>query len=370
MSFIIDGIKLLPSILRYKLSRYGVLKVPKPLTVTYSVTNVCNSRCKTCNIWKHFKKGKEKELSLDEIEKIFKSIGQVFFFNISGGEPFLRNDLVDITELACKYLKPTVIHSPTNAIKPELVEKGMSNILKMMREKGYDHIKFTIKPSFDGVGKRHDEIRGVKGNFKSVLETLKRLKKLQKKYSNLDIGLGTVVSKFNHKEVKEVAEYVKTLDVDSYINEIAEERSELVTIDTGITPSPEEYKEAVEVFKGVQLKKGLSKVTQAFRLVYYDYVYRIMKEKRQVIPCYAGWTNAHISAYGGIWPCCILGYGKEMGNLREVDYDFYKVWNSKKAKEVRKYIQDRNCYCPLANQAYSNILCDPISMVKVVSKIK
>ena len=66
----------------------------------------------------------------------------------------------------------------------------------------------------------------------------------------------------------------------------------------------------------------------------------------------------------------ILGYGKEMGNLREVGYDFFKVWNSKRAKEVRKYIQDRKCYCPLANQAYSNILCDPISMVKVVSKLK
>lgn len=92
------------------------------------------------------------------------------------------------------------------------------------------------------------------------------------------------------------------------------------------------------------------------RVVYYDIAGRILKEKRQVIPCYAGVSNVHINYDGGVWPCCVLGYDKQMGNLRDYDYDFQKLWHSDRAKEVRRYIREKNCACPLANQGYSNLL--------------
>jgi hypothetical protein len=111
-------------------------------------------------------------------------------------------------------------------------------------------------------------------------------------------------------------------------------------------------------------KRDLAKMTESLRLVYYQLVFRTLKEKRQVIPCYAGISNIHLTPYGDIWPCCVLGYAKPMGNLRETDYDFNILWNSPAAKEVRKYISDKNCYCPLANQMYSNILCHFPSTIK------
>jgi len=58
-----------------------------------------------------------------------------------------------------------------------------------------------------------------------------------------------------------------------------------------------------------------------------------------------------------------------MGNLREANYDFQRVFHSERANEVRRYIRDGKCYCPLANQAYSNILCDLASLVKVGKNI-
>ena len=233
---------------------------------------------------------------------------------------------------------------------------------------------FTIKPSFDGIEEEHDEIRGIKGNFKKTIETTKRLKELKKEFPNLHVGLGTVVSIFNYDKLPKIAEYVRKLDVDSYINEIAEERSELFTIGSKITPDDKKYKAAIEFFKkevkrDLKKKNRLTRMTQAFRLVYYDLVVDILKEKRQVIPCYAGLSNFHLTPYGDIWPCCVLGYSKSMGNLRDFNYNFKKLWKSKSAKKVRKFIQDKNCACPLANQSYSNIMLDPKSALKVLKNM-
>jgi len=357
----------------YKLARFNIIRSPKPLTLTFSVTNMCQSRCKTCNIWKLYQnkpKLKEKELKIEEIENIFKSIGHVYFFNISGGEPFLRKDLPEIVDLACRHLTPKIIHTPTNGIASELIIKQTEKILEIMKRNGYGNIPFTIKPSFDGIGEVQDKVRGIKGNFKKTIETLDGLKKLQKNYKNLYVGLGTVISNYNLNHIKEVSEYAHKLNVDTYINEIAEQRSELFNENDPITPTADKYKQTMEYFKKrikqeMKGKRKLAKFTQAFRLVYYDLVVKILKENKQIIPCYAGLSNAHINPYGEVWPCCILGYSKPFGDLRKANYDFNKVWHSKKAKEIRKFIKNKNCACPLANMAYSNILMNTKSMFKV-----
>lgn len=364
--------RLLPRIANYRLSRLGLAKVAPPINLTFSVTNMCQSRCKTCSIWKLYQDepGKFKEeLSLDEIERSFATVGEVYFFNISGGEPFLRRDLPQIVAAACRHLKPAVIHTPTNALMPKIIEERTAEILDVIEASGRT-IPFTIKPSFDGVGEVHDEIRGVKGNFDKVLDTLSRLKKLRESHSNLEIGLGTIISKFNLGHIRETARFTRDLGIDSYISEVAEQRTELFNVGHSITPTAEEYEKAIGEFNSELAANGVGKkvsnMTSAFRQVYYRYAIRIMKEQRQVLPCYGGSANVHISPYGDVWPCCILGYDKSMGNLRDSGYDFKAIWHSPRAAEVRKYIADGKCWCPLANQAYSNILCSPRAALEVL----
>jgi MoaA/NifB/PqqE/SkfB family radical SAM enzyme len=373
MDILNDSLQLIPKFVGYKLSRLGIVKPPMPMTLTFSVTNSCQSRCKTCNIWQIYIKNpelKKKELKIEEIEKVFKSIGPVYFFNISGGEPFLRKDLPQIVELACKYLKPKIIHSPTNGLLPKIIEEKMREIMKILEKYGNTH--FTIKPSFDGIGKKQDIVRGIPGHFVKTLDTIERLKKVQKDYKNLYVGLGTVISNFNLNDIKETSNYVHKLNVDTYINEIAEQRSELLTLNSPITPTGTEYKKIIRFFSNniktemKKKKKKLNCVTQAFRLVYYDLVVKTLKQKKQVIPCYGGLSNAHLNAYGDVWPCCILGYRKSMGNVRDANYNFRKIWRSKKANKIRKFIKDKKCYCPLANQYYSNIYLNVRSMFKVL----
>ena len=91
----------------------------------------------------------------------------------------------------------------------------------------------------------------------------------------------------------------------------------------------------------------------------------MLKENRQIIPCYAGYASCQITPFGDVWPCCILGYDQPMGNLRETNYDFVKVWHSSKANEIRKHIKAKNCACPLANAYYTNVLCNFWSLLGV-----
>lgn len=369
-------IHILPRTLGYTASRYGLLKPGNPITLTYSVTAACQSKCKTCNIGLKYQedpKRKEEDLKLDEIEKIFDNLGHIYFFNISGGEPFLRKDLPEIIRLACKYLKPRIIHIPTNAIASKTIQDLTVRCLETIKRHD-SRLPLTVKPSIDGIGDLHDRIRGVKGNFKQLQKTIGYLKEIQKEYPNFHLELGTVISMFNIHHLAEVEDYVHSLGVQSYRNEIAEQRAEFFNLGDPITPDVDTYESLICDFSGktkknLGKKRDLAKVTESLRLVYYDLVVRILREQRQVVPCYAGISNVHINYDGEVWPCCVLGYSKPMGFLREQDYDFQKIWHSDRADRVRHYIKRGNCACPLANQAYSNILCSPTYLFKTVRSV-
>jgi MoaA/NifB/PqqE/SkfB family radical SAM enzyme len=263
-----------PKLLSYRLTRWGILPPDMPLNLTFSVTNLCQSKCKTCSIWQLYREHPQKyhtELSTSEIEKIFKSMGHIYVFNISGGEPFLRPDIVQIIELACKYLTPGIIHIPTNAISSRLIIKRVDQIVTLLK-RNHPHVRLTIKPSLDHIGDKHDEIRGVKGNFEKVMWLYKRLKKLKSHYPNLHVELGTVISRWNVNDIDEISKFVQTLGPDSYRNEIAEQRSEMFNQQDPITPDPQAYRNAIDFFvaqiKENNRKKVLfQRITNAFRLV-------------------------------------------------------------------------------------------------------
>ena len=298
--------EIFPEIVQYRLARANLLDVKNPINLTFSVTNICQSRCKTCNIWQIYRDDpakRDEELTLAEIEKIFSSMGHVYIFNVSGGEPFLRPDFVGIIEAACTYLSPGIIHIPTNAIAEKQIRNKTRKIVGLLKSK-YPSTKLTIKPSLDHIDKRHDTIRGVPGNFEKVISVFEWLKSVRPEYPNLSAELGTVISRWNIDDVEEIAAFITRLGPDSYRNEIAEQRSEMLNIDDPITPGPEDYKKAVDYFidlikKNMKSKNVFLGITNAFRLEYYQLAARTLAEKRQVIPCYAGISNAHMTPYGG-----------------------------------------------------------------------
>jgi len=350
-----------------QLSQYWLARkigFPKvlPINLTLNITYRCNSRCLTCNIWKK----QADELTLAEWRKVFKNYNSsVFWLILSGGEPFLRKDLVELVKAGHEYLQPAIINIPTNGILFKVIPQKTKRILKNCPDS-----EIVINFSLDGVGKDHDKIRGVPGNFEKLMKSFKTVKKLKKKHSNLTIGLHTVISKYNAQNIPQICNFALSQEPDQYITEIAEQRVELGTMSKRITPTLKEYSKATDYVAqktGEMKTQGLAKITEALRLEYYNLVKNILRQKTQVILCYAGWASAQISAEGGVWPCCVRA--DNLGNLRDNDYDFGKVWFSKKADKKRESIKNKECFCPLASASYTNMILSPKSSLKVFKNV-
>jgi len=307
------------------------------------------------------------DLKLEEWDLVFQSLGTApYWFTFSGGEPTWRADLPEMVESAYRRCHPGIINIPTNGILDRVIPGRIEQILQVAPKS-----EIIINLSLDGVGEVHDEIRGVPNNWRRAMSTYRQLKDLQGTYKNLTLGIHTVISNFNIATFPELCEFVQSeLKPDTHITEIAEERVELDTVGLGITPTVEAYSGAIDtLLESMQDKqlKGLPAVTQAFRRRYYDFVKQTLVEKRQVIPCMAGVASAQIAPNGDVWTCCIRA--ESMGNLREHNYDFGEVWRTKAAHQLRQSIKARECYCPLANAAYTNMLMHAPTVMKVAAEV-
>lgn len=334
-----------------------------PVNITVSVSYRCNSRCKTCNVWLL----PNDDLTLPEWDRVFESLGRTpYWFTFSGGEPTLRKDLPDMVASAYRHCKPGIINIPTNGIQDKVIPGRIERVLQAAPGS-----EVIINLSLDGVGLKHNEIRGVWNNWSRAMSTYASFKELKKRYKNLTLGVHTVISNFNVDSFPELVEYVQgELKPDSFITEIAEERVELDTVGLGITPTAERYAVAIDtLLESMRDKKltGIAEVTQAFRREYYELVKRTLREQRQVIPCMAGVASAQIAPNGDVWTCCIRA--QSMGNLRQHNYDFGTVWRTGKADELRRSIKAGECYCPLANAAYTNMLIHEPTVMKVAAGV-
>ncbi|GAB4167893.1 MAG: hypothetical protein Kow00108_00620 [Calditrichia bacterium] len=362
MGNLFKKIQLLSKLPLFKLGYKSGSPIILPSNITVSLLYRCNSRCHTCNVYTR----KADILTLEEFDQIFKSMGKApFWFTFSGGEPFLRKDIADVIRCAYDHTKPGVINIPTNGLLFERIPVEAEKIISHCKESDV-----IINLSLDQIGEEHDKIRNVPGNWEKSMKTFKALREL-KKYPNFTLGIHTVISNFNvHQFPEFYPKLVEMMGADSFITEIAEERNELLTIGTGITPKLEDYRNAIAVLKKEMRERktsGVASIASAFRYEYYELVQKILEYQKQVIPCYAGHISCQISAEGEIWPCCIRA--DSMGNLRDNDYDFTKVWKSHTASKIRTSIKNRECHCPLANASYTNMLVSEKTVAKVVKNL-
>jgi sulfatase maturation enzyme AslB (radical SAM superfamily) len=272
----------LPRAAVYHMARQTGYLRPLPLNLTFSVTYRCNARCRTCNVWKK----RVDDLTLAEYTRLFKAIGpSPYWATFSGGEPFIRPDLIDIVLACYDHCHPAIVTIPTNGLLRKQIVDGVARLSRNAPD-----LKVIINFSLDGVGARHDEIRGVPGNYAKLRETYWELKAAA--HPNVTVGIHTVVSRFNVRDVPALRDHVRReLGPDSFITEVAEERLELDTIGEDITPAADEYGAVVEDLLADMDRlpaRGFSSVIQAFRREYYQTAHRTLAEERQVLPCYAG----------------------------------------------------------------------------------
>jgi MoaA/NifB/PqqE/SkfB family radical SAM enzyme len=264
---------------------------------------------------------------------------------------------------AYKHCRPSVITIPTNGI---LTKRIIDHVDRLCT--GAPKTQIGINLSLDAIGQDHDEIRMVPGNWEKAMKTWEGLKTLQKKHENLVLTTHTVISKYNIDTFFEIYAGLQSLEADSFITEIAEERVELDTVGWDITPTAQKYGPIADFLSEKAYDRpasGIAKFTQSFRSQYYQIAKRTLYEQRQVIPCYAGWASCQIAPNGDIWSCCIRAEG--VGNLRDHDYDIRPIWQGREMAQLRDSVYKGECSCPLANASYANMLLHPPTVAKVMS---
>ena len=337
-------------IIGYKFFRLFGWPKMMPSNAVFSVTNLCNSQCKTCHIWEKYRQNPKlsrTELTTDQWLNVWQSMGRITFCVFTGGEPFSRADALELLRGLYKYCQPQILVICHNGLMPDRYKRILDEFLN-------DNIKsdVTVNLSLDGIGSDHDEIRGVSGNWDKLMKTIEITKELQKKHKNLNLGIHTVVSKWNYDKVPQIYDYVvKNFNPDSFKMEPAELRYELGTMDTDILPKKEFLSRVV---KSYSTKKNATKLIDLVRKIYIDkYI------KGSGLPCYAGFNHVQLTTNGNVWVCCMMADDHPLGNLHESNYNFRKIWFSEKAKAVRKLVKDKklkNCQgCYLAVAANTSI---------------
>jgi MoaA/NifB/PqqE/SkfB family radical SAM enzyme len=336
-----------------------------PFSLVISVSFRCNSRCRTCDVWRK----PNDDMSVEEWRRVFANLGHTpFYLTFTGGEPFLRPDFHELVIAGAELCRPGVITIPTNGLLTKRITDQVGQICAAAPKS-----QIGINLSLDGIGPEHDEIRRVPGNWDRAMETWQALKRLQDQYQNLVLSIHTVVSKFNTDRIQEIVEGLASLEPDSYITEVAEERVELDTVGWDITPAPDDYAPIADYLSAraqAAPATGLARFTQAFRAQYYQLVKRVLYEQTQVIPCQAGWASGHIAPNGDVWTCCIRA--EPVGNLRQTGYDLRPIWFEKVGdlRRLRQSIAANECACPMANASYANMLLHAPTVIRVARSVR
>lgn len=177
-------------------------KIVAPRFLTYIVTFKCNARCIMCDSWK---KKEHNDLSVEEIENIFKQLPQLDGIRLSGGEPFLRKDLIEIDHLAQKYLKPYMIHITSNGFLTERIIEFV--------EKREKKIPLYLLISLDGLEATHNRIRGLDNAWGKTTSTLKELVSLKERYKiTLDVNQ-TIVDEEGIEQYFKLRDYLKQYNI-------------------------------------------------------------------------------------------------------------------------------------------------------------
>ena len=281
------------------------------------VTYRCPMRCKMCNIWANPTRPDE-EFAPELLEKL----PRMHSVNITGGEPFIREDIEEIVK---------VLRKKTDRIVFSTSGWFSDRILALAKK--YPDLGFRI--SIEGLSVKNDELRGRQGGFDKGLRTLLELRRMGVK----DIGFGITVSNNNSGDMLDLYELNKNLKMEfataSFHNSFYFHK-----YDNQVTNLDEVCANFDELIQRLMKEKSPKSWFRAFfNLGLINYV----RGGRRMLPCEAGSENFFLDPYGNILPCNGMEercWFASMGNLKEATFD--EIWNGPQAAAVR----DKVAHCP------------------------
>lgn len=290
-------------------------KMPRLKGMVFEVTGECNSRCRHCNIW--HSKPTSPPLTLAEIEGVFGDplIKDLEDLILTGGEPVLRQDIKEVISAAQRLLPKARITLSTNGLLP-------ARVIDVVRSALDASGCITVGVSLDGVGKNHDEIRGVPGNFERVDRLLRELKQLKAvSQDRLSVLVGHTLSHLTAATLEETAQYVGGLGLEVF-TQLYEEFSYYGNVGTKLNPGNARMVEAINQLPGSLHNTILLK--------------HLKRDRPVKFRCFS-MKSFFLLRHGGDVSPCLRHAKKSAGNVRTETLT--RIWQGSGAGEARELVR-------------------------------
>jgi len=271
-----------------------------------------------CDVWNNPSKASE-EIGLDIIEKL----PEMFFTNITGGEPFVRRDLEEVVGILRKKAKRIVIS--TNGYFTDRVV----GLCKRFPDIG-------VRISIEGEATANDQIRKIPNGFERGLKTLFELRDIGIK----DIGFGMTVQDLNCRDIVPLYNMAKDLGY------------EFATATLHNSHYFHKWNNRIEDKEKVcsEFEKLIALLLQSkrpkdwFRAYFNNGLINYIKGNKRLLPCEMGGDGFFLDPWGDVLACNGMDEKRSMGNLKEKNWE--AIWDSKQANEVRAAVKScgKNCW--------------------------
>lgn len=335
----------------------GIPATSSPPFLILFITSKCNFRCEHCFYWKDI--NKRDDLTFDEIRSLSNELGKIENLNISGGEPFLREEFAEICRFFIINNQVEQIYVPTNAY---FTDKILASVDKVLKESSLK--LFVVEISLDGTGEFHNLFRGSEESFQNAMKTYDALVDIQKIDPRLRIHAVSTVTEKNINEIGKLTTFLYSrcpaMDhhnialIRGYRKNASLQGPDLVAYEklheyTSRLWAPREKGRYGAI---VEPMLQWAKVTT-------------LRKKKQIIPCRAGKLSAVVYANGDVGIC---ESHPPLGNLRQKN--FKEIWYSKEAKELRCSIGNKECYCSNEIFMWPSITFQPLQLLKAMLRAK
>ncbi len=312
--------------------RYRYLKAMgrpgRPEALSMEITRRCIAKCVMCNIWQM--PATTPELVANDWLKLLESpvLSDLKELDVTGGEPFLRNDIVELL-LGIGRLKATHLRQlcsvaiTTNGFLTEKVLKDVSAVIAPLEQAG---ITLVFACGFDAVGEVHDHIRNFKGGWECLHATLQGLKALREKHPSLVLGIKTTITRYNIDELENVCCYADEHGLFTIISPyiLTANRYDNIGKDDSLAFSTEDLEKLKDFYKSPR-----------FQWSYYrDELLSFLDTGRMSKPCTAGFNYFFIRSTGELYSCPLID--ALLGNVKEASLE--KLIHSAEAARFRKNI--------------------------------
>lgn len=322
----------------------------RPRQLILTVTDRCNHFCDMC--YYHGSLNRRTHLlTLAEYARLAAELPELELLLISGGEPFLREDLIDIVEIFHRLSGMRSLFIPTNGSLPERIVSTVRTLLSRLPD-----LQLTLMFSLEGLPATHDAIHHRAGAFDSVVEAIRRLAPHRvhqhiKGRPPLAVLLNSVVTTRNLDQILPLMQFAKD-NLPNCSHSFTPMRGRGPVEGLG-APSAEAFAALIEAARPF-FAHYLARQPAALRATLDRYALWLRLIRGGGLPhqCQAGSYIGVIEPDGGVRHCELTPV---IGHLRTVDFDFDQLWFGPEAEAMRRQIVGCSCThaCFInASQAY------------------